>query len=171
MEDLNSQRLIIAAKSIFERLAARADTKISIRLWDGTEIPLGDNVEPGLCVSLSGPGVIGALLRRPTLETILRLYAERQIDFHGADLYTFLETARVRNSRKRLRGINKLFIARKLLPFLFARSTPAKIGHSFEGDESGRNRKAGDNRGYIQFHYDVSDAFYELFLDDEMVYT
>ena len=171
MEDRNSQRLTAAARSVFEHLAARADTKISIRLWDGTEIPLGDNVEPGLCVSLSGPGVIGSLLRSPKPETLLRLYAEGQIDFHGADLYTFMETARVRNSRKRLRGINKLFIARKLLPFLFARSAPAKIEHTFEGDESGRNRKAGDNRDYIQFHYDVSNAFYELFLDDEMVYS
>ena len=110
MEDRNSQRLTAAARSVFEHLAARADTKISIRLWDGTEIPLGDNVEPGLCVSLSGPGVIGSLLRSPKPETLLRLYAEGQIDFHGADLYTFMETARVRNSRKRLRGINKLYL-------------------------------------------------------------
>jgi cyclopropane-fatty-acyl-phospholipid synthase len=164
-------RLTAAAKCLFEHLAEQVDTKISIRLWDGSEVPLGRNVEPGLCISLSSPGVIGAFLRRPTPENLLRQYAQGHIDFHGADLYTFLETARVRNSRKRLRGVNKWLIARKLLPFLFTRSPAARIEHTFEGDESGRTRQVGDNRGFIQFHYDVSNEFYELFLDEEMLYT
>jgi cyclopropane-fatty-acyl-phospholipid synthase len=41
----------------------------------------------------------------------------------------------------------------------------------FEGEITGKNRKLADNKAYIQFHYDLSNAFYELFLDPEMVYS
>lgn len=164
-------RLTTAARRLCEHLSEVLDTKISIRLWDGSEVPLGQHVEPGVCISLSGPEVIGALLRRPTPENLLRQYAQGHVDFHGADLYTFLQTARAPHSRQRLRNVNKWLIARKLLPFLFVRSAAGGTHHEFQGDESGRSRQAGANREFIQFHYDVSNEFYELFLDQEMLYT
>ena len=42
----------------------------------------------------------------------------------------------------------------------------------FQGDIKGeKKRSAGENKDYIQFHYDLSNAFYALFLDPEMVYS
>ena len=50
------------AKQFVEALAHKLDSKVSIRLWDGSVIPLGSEPTPGLELSLSGPGVIGSLI-------------------------------------------------------------------------------------------------------------
>ncbi len=49
--------------------------------------------------------------------------------------------------------------------------TSDKDEHGFEGDIVGKKRKSADNKDYIQFHYDLSNDFYALFLDPEMVYS
>ena len=88
----HDDKLIRSARSLLDRLAKALNARISVRLWDGTIVPLGENADPNLFVSISGPGVIGALLRRPTVENIVNHYARGQLDFHGADLMTFIET-------------------------------------------------------------------------------
>ncbi len=166
-----NERQLRAARTLLEHLAERLDTRVSVRLWDGTVVPLGGGVEAGLCVSIKGPGVIGALLRRPTPDNLLRQYARGHIDIEGADVLTFLETARVRNSRQKARRVRKSLLARSLLPFVFTRGEPPAVEHCFAGDEIGRNRRPGENRDFIQFHYDLSNDFYKLFLDEELVYS
>jgi cyclopropane-fatty-acyl-phospholipid synthase len=145
---------------------------LSVRLWNGDVIPLGSNVDPDLFISLSGPGVIGSLLRRPSLETLTRLYAKGHIDFQGGDLmdvHAALQPGG--SSRKALKKIGKGFLVRKMLPFLFAKTTDAELAHGFKDDLIGRNESRRDDKEYIQFHYDVGNEFYQLFLDEEMQYT
>jgi cyclopropane-fatty-acyl-phospholipid synthase len=45
------------------------------------------------------------------------------------------------------------------------------VDHCYQGDETGRSREQSENRDFIQFHYDLSNEFYALFLDPEMVYS
>lgn len=94
-----------AARRIFEHLAETADARISIKLWDGSIIPLGDNADPNFCIFIKGPGVLGAIMRRPTLENLLRQYATGGIDFQGGDLITFYETIRKRGHRTKVRSL------------------------------------------------------------------
>lgn len=162
---------IRSAKKLFAHIGEKINSPISIRLWDGSFVPLGENASTDLYFSLSGPGVIGALLRKPTPDNLLRHYAKGHIDFHGADLFTFLETARVRNSRRKAKRVKKSLIAMSLLPFIFAKAEDVDVDHCFAGDETGLKRQEGDNKDFIQFHYDVSNDFYKLFLDQEMVYS
>lgn len=167
----HNEKLVRSARSLLGRLAGALGAKVSVRLWDGTIVPLGENADPNLFISISGPGVIGALLRKPTLENLVTHYARGQLDFHGADLMTFIETLRVKNSRQRARKISKWGIARDLWPFLFVPAEKAEADPtlSVSGDE--QQRPGADNRALIQFHYDVGNDFYRLFLDENMVYT
>ncbi len=165
------QRQLSAARDLFTHLGELLDSRISVRLWDGSVVPLGSQVEPGFEISLSGPGVIGSLVRRPTPDNVLRHYVRGHIDYHGADLVTLLETARVRNSRKRASRLRKSLLARVAMTFFTSRSEDVSVEHRFAGDETGRNRVQEDNREYIQFHYDLSNDFYRLFLDPNMVYS
>jgi cyclopropane-fatty-acyl-phospholipid synthase len=167
----HDDKLIRSARSLLGRLADALDARVSERLWDGTIVPLGDNADPDLFVSISGPGVIGALLRRPTLENIVAHYARGQLDFHGTDLMTFIETLRVKNSRQRTRSISKWAAARDLWPFLFVPAEQAKVNPTLAVNGNEQQRPGADNRALIQFHYDVGNDFYRLFLDDKMVYT
>ena len=90
---------LAAARTVLEHVAELINARISLRLWDGTLVPLGQNVDPELFISISGPGVIGSLLRWPTLDNLLRHYATGRIDFHGGDLMKFGDVARVERSR------------------------------------------------------------------------
>ncbi len=58
-----------------------------------------------------------------------------------------------------------------LFPFVVGRAASTDVSHRYAGDEIGRKRSVGENRDFIQFHYDVSNEFYQLFLDPEMVYS
>lgn len=165
------KRQLAAATTLIEQLALQFDNRISVRLWDNTVVPLGRNADPNLFLSISGPGVVGSLLRCPTSDNLLRHYARGQIDFHGADIHTFIEAASVRNSRRRVQKIRKTVLVRSLLPFLLEPASSSVVDHEYEGDVTGRDRKQAENFEFVKFHYDASNEFYELFLDEEMVYT
>jgi cyclopropane-fatty-acyl-phospholipid synthase len=169
--DSRDQKQLRLATELINYLRPRLNTAVSIRLWDGTVLPLGDNVVPGLEVSIAGPGVAGTFLRWPTAETLLRLYATGGIGYSGADLLTLIETARVKNSRQKSRKLPLGLLFRFASAFLMARGESAAIEHVYKGDESGLNRAAGENTDFIQFHYDVSNDFYKLFLDQQMLYS
>ena len=168
--DRDANQLVLA-KELLATLADRLDSRISVRLWDGSVLPLGQDPQQGVELSISDPGVLGSLVRRPTSENLLDQYARGHIDFHGTDLVSFIQLARVKGSRRRSRSIPKSLLARIALAFVFSTKCAAKTGCRFDGDDRGLNRKQSDNREYIQFHYDVGNDFYKLFLDREMVYS
>jgi len=166
-----AQRQLHAAKTLLAELASQLNARISVQLWDGSMVPLGESVEPDMFLSISGPGVIGSIVRRPSATNLLEHYARGHIGFHGADMHTFMETLAVNDSRKRMKQIRKSVLVKSLLPFLLESSKNTRVDHEYQGDVTGKSRKSGENKDYIQFHYDVSNEFYELFLDKQMVYT
>ena len=159
-------------KELLNSIAEPLNLNVSVRLWNGELIPMGAHADGRFIIEISGPGVIGSLMRRPTLETLIRLYATRHIDFKGGDLIDFSEALKVRQSnRERLKKISKPMIVKRILPFLFAKTNVADLSQGFQDDTVGRDESKRNNRDYIQFHYDVSNEFYKLFLGSEMMYT
>jgi cyclopropane-fatty-acyl-phospholipid synthase len=161
-------------KELMNKVAGPLDLNASVKLWNGDVIPLGENVDSQYTIEISGPGVIGRLMRWPTLETLVRLYATGHINFVGGDLIDFseaLKTTRSTSNRKQLKEISKAAIVKNTLPFLFAKTPKPQLNHGFTDDEVGRAEQRRNNKDYIQFHYDVSNEFYELFLGEQMQYT
>ncbi|QDT02351.1 Methoxy mycolic acid synthase MmaA3 [Rubripirellula lacrimiformis] len=157
---------------ILQSVAGPLDMNVSVKLWDGRVVPLGKNADGKLTISISGPGVIGSLVRRPTLETLVRLYATGHIAFDGGDLIEFTHAFRTeRSNRRELKKISKTMLVKRTLPFLFAKTNVADVQHGFKDDAIGRNESKRNNTDYIQFHYDVGNDFYKLFLGEEMQYT
>lgn len=165
------QRLLTSAKKLLGELAESLDTGVSVRLWDGSVTPLGPNADPEVCLKVRGPGVIGAMLRRPGLETVIRQYATGGLEIEGGDFLDFADKARVKNSRDRAKKVSKWTVARSLWPFLFAGADKPDDENGFAGDDGGFDREQSANKDYIQFHYDIGNDFYKLFLDPNMVYT
>lgn len=166
-----SERQLQAARALAAQLAPRLNGRVQIKLWDGTMLPLGPDPDPDMYLSISGPGVIGSLLRWPTADNLLSLFARGHISFQGADLYTVLSALRDRDARKRGSRPGRLQAVRALLPFLLEASPKGRLEHDFEGDSIGRDRQQSANVDFVQFHYDLSDDFFALFLDQQMVYT
>ena len=164
-------RQLEAVRGLARDLGDKLDLNASLRLWDGSSVPLGRNVTGPLEISIAGPGVIGALLRRPTLDNFIRHYVEKGIDFSGGTLIDFGAQLNRGGRSVKLKGAEALRIAGKLAPFLLVRGGGSQDDQGFAGEITGRARKTADNMDYIQFHYDLSNEFYALFLDPEMVYS
>ena len=163
-------RQLTAAKGLLAHLAETCDIPASVRLWDGSCIPLGQRAaETGVTIAIRSPGVIGALMRWPTLDHFIRQYATGGIEFCGADLITIGETLRSVN-RKKLKNLSRSKLVRAFLPFLFAPADRGEVQHEYSGDAAGRTAHRED-KDYIQFHYDLGNDFYKLLLDPEMVYS
>jgi cyclopropane-fatty-acyl-phospholipid synthase len=165
-------RQLAAARRIFERMAAVVEIPFSVRLWDGTIIPLGRETRDEAYFAVSGPGVLGSLLRRPTLDNLFRHYVTGGIDIRGSDLITCMDVVRSikKEGNVRLRDLRRGFPWTKAVPLLFAGQHRILVQHESNVDGSGSG-PARDDKALVQFHYDASNDFYALFLDREMVYS
>ena len=134
-------------------------------------MPLGRHTDDSHCIVISGPGVLGSILRWPTLETVLRHYAAGNIDFAGAGMLEFVELARRKKVKFKARDLNKSFLVRRALPLLLTPKDKVRLDQEYAGDETGRKQTRRDEKAFIQFHYDVGNDFYALFLDPEMQYS
>jgi cyclopropane-fatty-acyl-phospholipid synthase len=124
-----------------ERLRERSPIAMSLELWDGQRFEVGR--APTVFVRLKGPRALGYFLR-PSLDGLGEAYVEGHIDVEGP----LHEVIRV--------GVD--LAVNSTEPQAEARLTRAR--HTREED-----RKA------IEYHYDVSNDFYRLFLDRAMVYS
>jgi cyclopropane-fatty-acyl-phospholipid synthase len=171
-----------AARRLFEHLGEIADARFCVKLWDGGIIPLGERADPNYCISIKHPGVLGAILRRPTAESVLKQYANGGIDYHGGDLIAFCEIFRERGDRTKgvgsgrskrfsLKKLRKGLVLRSVLQLLFAPRERETVDHRYRGDHAGHKPTGRDDKAFVQFHYDLSNEFYRLFLDPEMQYS
>jgi len=171
MKAQQQDRRISAARDLVAHLAEHLDLDASVRLWDGTLAPLGRDPRGPLTIGIAAPGVIASLLRRPTLDRLIRHYAAGDLSLEGGSLIDLGQQLEGGETRKTLKGISKRRVARGLWPFLFARAQPPGHGRVFTGDAEGEGRAQAQNRDFIQFHYDVGNDFYRLFLDERMQYS
>ncbi|MEM9725789.1 MAG: class I SAM-dependent methyltransferase [Pseudomonadota bacterium] len=171
-EPERDDRLLAAARRGVALIREAADLPFSVRLWDGSLEPLGAQPRPGLALRIASPGVLPSLLRGPSLDRLIRHYAHGRIDLEGGTLIDFGQPFALDNKiSKRLRAIPKWEMMKALAPFLTARADAPDASRDFGADAEGAGRAQGDNKRFIQFHYDVGNDFYQLFLDPEMQYS
>ena len=163
-----------AAHSLINAIAPKLQADLSVELWNGDVLPLGPNARDDVRLLIRKADVVRRLLLKPKLLTVFELYGTGDIDLIGAspleaskrwDHIKALETAR---------GLSKKDVATALAPFLFARKDSGSLStrEAFELDGIESKPEDGrDDKQLIQFHYDVSNDFYALFLDPEMVYS
>jgi cyclopropane-fatty-acyl-phospholipid synthase len=175
MNSKQSSKLRRALKELASDIALHLDAPLHLKLWDGSIFPCGtasiEAAHTELAIVIADPGVVPSLLRRPTLDRIIRLYAHGKIDFEGGTLIDIGAVLSDKNTRRRLKEISKLKLLKTLLPLVTMPGADISATRSFDGDETGGERKKRNARDDIGFHYDVSNAFYALFLDEAMVYT
>jgi cyclopropane-fatty-acyl-phospholipid synthase len=164
-----ADRRIAGVQRLIRHVAEVAPLDLSVRLWDGSVLPLGPGAGGGLVLVLSSPAALTRLVRRPRLTTVVELIAEGAIDLEGGTLLDL--AARIEGSTRGMaRRIDKMLAARTLLPFLFGPGGAGQ-GHAYAGTQAEKHGHGRDDRALVQFHYDLSNAFYALFLDPEMVYS
>ncbi|EDQ33866.1 Cyclopropane fatty acid synthase [Hoeflea phototrophica DFL-43] len=142
---------------------------IGFRLWDGSRVP-EDLADDAFAIHFADENLIAALIRSPNPETLLNLWVSKRIDLVNGDMFDLVARrpkVRTRNIRKKVSKFLALNTARK---FLFLdKGGPWPL--TDQPDEKPSDGDAEENQKNIAYHYDVSNAFYKLFLDDQMVYT
>jgi cyclopropane-fatty-acyl-phospholipid synthase len=157
----------------FKRLLADARERLGLDigfvLWDGSTIPV-DWPATRLAIALADEGVIAGLVRRPNLDTVANVWASGRVDIRNGtifDLAAIRPRVRTREFRKNL---DKWLAISTLAKFFFVpRGGPWPLEH--QPSEKPSDGSFDENKRNIAYHYDISNAFYALWLDREMIYT
>ncbi len=159
----------LAVKDLLTRAVQALDLQFGFRLWDGTDIAPARGASP-LRVSIADVGALASLLRSPNLDTFIRLHVEGRIDWVNGTLF---DLAALRPSGKLGRALRTIGLWPLLKAAFSLITAPGAPGFE-RGRGDDKALKSGDaatNKKNIAHHYDVSNAFYKLFLDKEMLYT
>ncbi len=137
---------------------------LNVRFWDGSLLPAGDPAAPTVIVR--APEALTHVLRRPGELGISRPWVLGLIDLDGE-----IEEALRRGQDAR--GLR--FTARDKLDALRAAVRigalrPAPLPEA-EAKVHGRRHHADRDAESVQYHYDISNAFYRLVLGPTMVYS
>lgn len=166
----SSDRLTQAARAIAEMAAGKSGGQISYRLWTGelVAVPSTDG-KPPIEIRIRSAAALRAAILSPKLETVARLYAAGEFDHdhHPAEFIKRVDHVRLVNAY----GLGeRLKFMKSALPILL-RGGKLDDDLAFEGQQGQTPGKDRDDKSLIHFHYDLSNRFYELFLDPEMVYS
>ena len=156
-------------RDLLERAVRSLSLRFGFRLWDGTEIAPAEGDVP-LRIEIADEGVLASLIRHPSLDTFVRLHVEGRLIWTGGSIFDLAALRPVGKPGRALRRIGWWRLLRSGVSLVRAPGAPSVP--QGQGDAAGTRRAdAATNKANIAHHYDVSNEFYKLFLDPEMVYT
>ena len=158
-------RAAAALKALLRDLADRAPSNVAVRLWDGSVVPLSAEADgaPAATLVIRTPLALRAIARRPSLTSAFEVVAGGMIEIEGASPLEALRAFDYLGTVTFVRSLGARGFVRRLWPFLFVKGANAEGSFAYRG--------AGDDASEVRHHYDVSNAFYRLFLDERMVYS
>ncbi|MDQ3144508.1 MAG: cyclopropane-fatty-acyl-phospholipid synthase family protein [Pseudomonadota bacterium] len=162
--------LLSGARTMVSHIADRLQAGLSVELWNGEVLPLGPGARDDIRIVIASPDAVGRLMRSPRLMTLVELCISGAIDIKGGSPLEALGRWDHMRALALRRTVDRKLMLKAAWPFLFARETgDGKL--SFGKRVLPRFGRGRDDGAMIEFHYDVSNAFYELFLDPEMQYS
>ena len=164
-------RKLEAARRLAAHLGALLDSDLTVRLWNGERIALGSRPPGDLGFAINHPRALTRLARRPRFKTLIELLAAGDLDIEGGTLIDIAHRRGEMRTRGLFRRLDKRLLLRTLAAFLFAREDKTADANAYGGAVAQDVAKGRDDKALVQFHYDLSNAFYALFLDPRMVYT
>ena len=167
----NDSHAVEAAQRIVRRLLRGFRGSVDLRLWNDSSLHLGSSA-PEFTLVVRDPTVLRELVIRRNPLLMAEAHFRGLVDFEG-DLYaalrlkphfqtlslTWRERVALWRDALRLPRRQRLVIS----------PTAAGAGQDAESFQHRHSRHS--DRAAIAFHYDVSNEFYRLWLDEQMVYS
>ena len=160
-QDTSDDAMTVAAREILERLLAGYEGPVAVRLWNGERIY---GVANAPCtVVVRQPSVLRHLVLHQDLVRLAECYLAGELEVEG-DMETLFDlTQHARELHFSWPDKWQVLLRALRLPRYRAPAAPAiRDGNAVQH----RNTKQS-----IAHHYDVSNDFYRLWLDPEMVYS
>jgi cyclopropane-fatty-acyl-phospholipid synthase len=167
------------AAELLGKVFAGLPGAIAVRLWSGPKFMVGAEAseassargEPRFTLAFRNPRAVCALILGRDPLRLVEAYFRGDVDIEG-DLFAALCLKDHLESMKvPLRdGLKSVLMALKLRSLNRQAAEAARNSAPSHGPEV-RSHSKNENRDAIQFHYDVSNEFYRLWLDRAMVYS
>jgi cyclopropane-fatty-acyl-phospholipid synthase len=158
-----------AATRIIERLLAGFDGSFALRLWNGVTHYHGMQ-PPAFTLVFRDPAVVRELVLRRSPIPLADAYFHGRMEVEG-DLYAALRL-KAHLQHLVLTGRERAGLFVDALRLLFVPTKQDSPAGDVRGTEQFRHdHSQSSDRAAISHHYDVSNAFYRLFLDQRMVYS
>ena len=163
------------ASDLLKRLFRGFDGSLALRLWNGTTLSLGnarhDNPRPPFTLVCRHPGVVRSMVLGRDPLRLAESYFRGEIDIEG-DFFAALGLKDHLHSIRMstLDRVGAVFSALRLRSPRSTSSGVSAAGSPLQG-RSVRAHTKTENQDAIAFHYDVSNEFYALWLDEAMVYS
>ncbi len=159
------------ALRILNRLLHSFRGSMALRLWNGITHHIG-RASPAFTLVVRDATVLKQLVlnRNPIL--LADAYFQDRIDFEG-DLYAVLHLkGHFQTLALSLRERCALWLDAMQLPRMQTAALSRTQNTALNADKSfSHNHSKKSDRAAISFHYDVSNNFYKLWLDEQMVYS
>ncbi|KAB2698897.1 class I SAM-dependent methyltransferase [Ochrobactrum sp. Kaboul] len=136
--------------------------QLNVKLWDGTQIGAFD----GPTLAIKDPSVVRQVVLKPNYDTLISLWTSGAVDIENGTIFDVAETKIDGHLKDRIKALPKWQLLKGIPSLLFAGK--AKDQENIDGKSP---FVSGSNKEAITHHYDVSNEFYQLFLDERMVYT
>lgn len=153
------------ARRIATELFEGPTRSFAVRLWDGSELPPPRDGGVRGRVVLRDPRALEALLPPAAERRLAEAFMDGLFDLEGDAIGLVEAAARWEGPPARAS------LARPALGLLLRRALRRDGAVPLEARLRGRLHGVGRDRRAVRHHYDVSDDFYALFLDDALVYS
>lgn len=137
------------------------EPQFAIRLWSGERI----GPEGGPVLAINDPMAIRRLALKPKLDSVIELWISGQVDIEEGTIFDLVKKGTKTKLKHRLKELPKWQLFKDLPSVLFGRR---QVDSGLVGENP---FDFGSSKAAIEHHYDVSNDFYRLFLDESMVYT
>ncbi len=171
----DADRRLPAARRIIAHVAGLLQADLSVRLWNGEVLPLGPGARDDIQIVIARPSVVRRLLLKPGLMTLFEMFATGDMRVEGGSPLEAADRWDHGRAVHLAKRADKMLIAQQAVPFLLGGKDDAATqlpAWDATGDDGvGRDKGKRRDQDFIQFHYDVGNDFYGLFLDPRMVYS
>jgi cyclopropane-fatty-acyl-phospholipid synthase len=157
-------------RRIAAHFGERLHADISLKLWDGSVVPLSPGGRSDVTLVIRSPAAIRRLIFSPRLPTFFELLASGELDVEGGSLIDAFRRVDHVKALRIARSLDKRLLLKWLWPFLFTGAGESAL-RGYRDAVAERTEGGRDDKRLVQFHYDVSNAFYATFLGEKMVYS
>jgi len=170
-KDVSSTALRHSKSVLATLFGAPARRRFDVRYWEGSVEP-GNPDDRAFTIVFTRPGALRRMLLPPSELSIVEAYLSGDVDVEG-DLSAAVTIADAINGQLRS-PLVLASVVRDLLALPKDDTRAGDVRRIRAGEKvgsSGRPHEPRRDRAAIQYHYDVGNDFYQLWLDERMVYS
>ncbi len=161
----DAKQVRVTLQILEDIMGTKASENLGVRLWDGTAWPDGRQREATLL--LKHPGALRNMFLPPTEVGVAEAYLRDDFDVEGNMESVFHSAYVLANLARGLASKARVIAALRSLPG----DTPNVVTARGAAKLGGKRHSIARDSQAVRYHYDVSNDFYRLWLDSNMVYS